>query len=198
MAPGGGQQRGTSTARPTPPTVVGFFWVLPERQALILRSCLVCGRPTQGSRCPDHPRPAARRNQRLRQAVASTAMWCKACSAASTRRWRERNADKLRRPRVSPSKLKCAECGVEFVGRKDRLLCRARRCKDRRYARLHPEALRAKERRKYERRTRRTTECASSRSLTWRGAHCCLPKLRAIGARGSERFRTDEPPPPLA
>jgi hypothetical protein len=48
------------------------------------------------------------------------------------------------------------ECGVSFEGRKDRLLC-SRRCKDRRYARLHPEQLRAKERRKYERRTKRTS-----------------------------------------
>ena len=58
----------------------------------------------------------------------------------------------MRRPRVAPSRKKCVECGTEFVGRKDRLLCGARRCKDRRYARLHPEELRAKERRKYERR----------------------------------------------
>lgn len=36
------------------------------------------------------------------------------------------------------------------------------RCKDRRYARLHPEALRAKERRKYERRIRRTATVGSS------------------------------------
>jgi hypothetical protein len=66
--------------------------------------------------------------------------------------------DKLRRPRVAPSQLTCVECGASFVGRKDRLLCGARRCKDRRYARLHPEELRAKERRKYERRTKRTGE----------------------------------------
>ena len=58
----------------------------------------------------------------------------------------------MRRPRVAPSRKKCVECGTEFVGRKDRLLCGARRCKDRRYARLHPEELRAKERRKYQRR----------------------------------------------
>ena len=78
--------------------------------------------------------------------------WCRACSGESTKRWRERNADKLRRPRVSPSKLECAECGASFEGRKDRLLCGSRRCKDRRYARLHPEALRAKRRRKDQRR----------------------------------------------
>jgi hypothetical protein len=48
----------------------------------------------------------------------------------------------------------CVECGEEFEGRRDRLLCGSRRCKDRRYARLHPEALREKERRKYRRRVR--------------------------------------------
>jgi hypothetical protein len=40
----------------------------------------------------------------------------------------------------------------EFEGQKGRLLCGKRRCKDRRYARLHPEKLAAKQRRKYERR----------------------------------------------
>ena len=52
---------------------------------LILRSCLVCGRPTQRSRCPDHPRPEARRNQRLRRAVASTAIVCPVCGDYPTR-----------------------------------------------------------------------------------------------------------------
>jgi hypothetical protein len=43
------------------------------------------------------------------------------------------------------------ECGGEFEGRKGKLL-RSRRCKDRRYARLHPEEIRAKQQRKYQRR----------------------------------------------
>jgi hypothetical protein len=46
---------------------------------------------------------------------------------------------------------RCTECGEELAGRANRLVC-SRRCKDSRYARLHPEELRAKERRKYERR----------------------------------------------
>jgi len=51
--------------------------------------------------------------------------------------------------RKPPAKLRCVECGGEFEGRKGKLLC-SRRCKDRRYARLHPEAVRAKQRRKDE------------------------------------------------
>ena len=58
---------------------------------------------------------------------------------------------KLSRPRVAPAKLRCVECGGEFEGRRGKLIC-SRRCKDRRYARLHPEALREKQRRKYARR----------------------------------------------
>ena len=38
---------------------------------------------------------------------------------------------------------------VEPIRRKGKLIC-SRRCKDRRYARLHPEAVRAKQRRKDE------------------------------------------------
>src|SRR5687768_3491073 len=53
--------------------------------------------------------------------------------------------------RVGPVALRCVECGGEFEGRPDRLVC-SRRCKDRRYARFHPETLKAKERRKAARR----------------------------------------------
>jgi hypothetical protein len=54
------------------------------------------------------------------------------------------------RRRVPPTRLRCVECGGEFDGRKGKLIC-SRRCKDRRYARFHPEELLAKKRRKYER-----------------------------------------------
>ena len=89
--------------------------------------------------------------------------WCRACSAESTKRWRERNADKLRRPPVAPSRKKCVECGASFVGRKDRLLCGARRCKDRRYQRTHLDEYRAKRRRKDARRSARTSEAGRQR-----------------------------------
>jgi len=76
--------------------------------------------------------------------------WCRGCSSAATRAWREQNRERVNAARrTQPAKLRCVECGGEFEGRKGKLLC-SRRCKDRRYARLHPEAVRAKQRRKDE------------------------------------------------
>lgn len=73
---------------------------------------------------------------------------------AYQRRWRAANPERMRAyaeaRRVAPTPLVCVECGTGFVGRKGRLLC-SRRCKDRRYARLHPDKLRDKKRRKAER-----------------------------------------------
>ena len=74
--------------------------------------------------------------------------WCLDCRREASRAWRAKNRDECNeRRRVPPSKLTCVECGDEFDGRRNRLLC-SRRCKDRRYARLHPEAVREKQRRK--------------------------------------------------
>jgi hypothetical protein len=79
--------------------------------------------------------------------------WCRKCCSEATRAWRERNRERLNAARrTRPARLTCVECGEEFEGRKDRLLCGRRRCKDQRYARLHPEELAAKQRRKYQRR----------------------------------------------
>ena len=98
------------------------------------------------------PFSAFRPNLRLSSGWSS---WCRACSSAATRAWREQNRERVNAARRKPPvKLRCVECGGEFGGRKDRLLC-SRRCKDRRYARLHPAELATKERRKYERRRRR-------------------------------------------
>jgi hypothetical protein len=78
--------------------------------------------------------------------------WCRGCSSAATRAWREQNRERINAARRTPPvKLRCVECGGEFEGRKGKLIC-SRRCKDRRYARLHPEELREKQRRKYARR----------------------------------------------
>jgi len=81
------------------------------------------------------------------------------------------------------------ECGGEFEGRRDRLLCGSRRCKDRRYARLHPEALREKERQKYRRRVLRTADrwrigsrwgcSASCSACRW---FCCSESRNLPGA----------------
>jgi hypothetical protein len=78
--------------------------------------------------------------------------WCRDCSVESSRAWRERNRERVNAARKTPpSRLRCVECNEAFEGRKGKLIC-SRRCKDRRYARLHPEALREKQRRKYARR----------------------------------------------
>jgi len=82
--------------------------------------------------------------------------WCKECARAATRAWRaarspERKAaelaarrDAYREAHPLPT-LACSECGVELE-RPYRVVC-SRRCKDRRYARLHPEKARAKAKR---------------------------------------------------
>jgi hypothetical protein len=109
--------------------------------------------PPKGRRCRRCkeflPFSAFRPNLKLKSGWSS---WCRACSAEATRQWRMRHRDELNeRRRIPPTKLKCAECGEGFEGRRDRVVC-SRRCKDRRYARLHPEELRAKQARKYQRR----------------------------------------------
>ena len=117
-----------------------FCWVRPWMTKPRGRRCTNCGEVL--------PFSAFRPNLRLSSGWNS---WCKACCVERTRRWRREHPEhKSRRPHVAPSKLTCVECGVTFEGRRDRLVC-SRRCKDRRYARLHPEQFRAKERRKRQR-----------------------------------------------
>ena len=122
-------------------------------------------RPPRGRRCTRCkevlPFLAFRPNLRLKGGWNS---WCRSCCAEASRRWRREHPEhKLRRPHVPPSKLECVECGVVFEGPKNRLLC-SRRCKDRRYARLHPEALRKKKQR-YFRRQRERAELARLRNF---------------------------------
>jgi hypothetical protein len=120
-----------------------FSWVRPAYFVRPKgRRCTHCGEVL--------PFSAFRPNLKLSSGWSS---WCRSCSAEATRAWRERNRDRLNTARrTRPAKLTCVECGGEFEGRKDRLLCGRRSCKDKRYARLHPEKLAAKQRRKYERR----------------------------------------------
>ena len=79
-------------------------------------------------------------------------------SAAYQRAWRAANPDRVRAyneaRRIPFTSLVCVECGAGFLGRKDRLVC-SPRCKDRRYARLHPAEYRAKQKRKDARRRAR-------------------------------------------
>ena len=56
--------------------------------------------------------------------------------------------------RVGLRELVCSECGRSFRAQASAKVC-SRRCKDRRYARLHPEAERARQARKYARRRAR-------------------------------------------
>jgi hypothetical protein len=79
--------------------------------------------------------------------------WCRGCSSAATRAWREQNRERVNAARRKPpAKLRCVECGGAFEGRKGKLIC-SRRCKDRRSMRGYiSEALREKQRRKYARR----------------------------------------------
>jgi hypothetical protein len=85
--------------------------------------------------------------------------------AQLSREWRLENPDKVReynqRRRVPPTRSACVECGAAITGRKDRLLCDQRRCKDNRYQRTHPEEYKEKRRRKDARRAR-------PRPPTWR------------------------------
>jgi hypothetical protein len=95
------------------------------------------------------PFSAFRPNLRLKSGWNS---WCRECCVERTRQWRRQHPEhKLSRPRVVLSKPKCVEwCGVRGAQEPDP--CGRRSCKDGRYRRRHPEELRAKERRKYERR----------------------------------------------
>ncbi len=80
---------------------------------------------------------------------------CRECRRELNRLWREQNPDAIaahnEARRIPPTKLTCTECGSEFEGRRDRLVC-SRKCRDARYRRLHPEAYREKRRRKDARR----------------------------------------------
>ena len=86
---------------------------------------------------------------------------CKECAAVATQEWRERNpeyiADYNEARRIPPTKLTCVECGSQFEGRRDRLVC-SRKCRDSRYRKLHPLEYAAKRARKDAR--RRATESA--------------------------------------
>lgn len=86
--------------------------------------------------------------------------FCAVCvPPGDTAAWRAANPDRVHEynesRRVSVRTFYCVECRRPFAStRSDRLVC-SRRCKDARYRRLHPEVVRAKERRKRQRRALR-------------------------------------------
>ena len=124
-----------------------FSWVRPWMAKPRGRRCTNCGEVK--------PFGEFRPNLRLSSGWNS---WCRACCVERNRRWRAEHPEQQQayneRRRVPPVERACVECGGSFEGPKNRLLC-SRRCKDRRYARSHPEKLRAKQRRKDARRRAR-------------------------------------------
>jgi endogenous inhibitor of DNA gyrase (YacG/DUF329 family) len=115
-----------------------------------------------------------------------------------SRRYYERNRDAVlarRRvraaelgPRVRPPLVReprfCSECGDPLEGRQ--LVVCSRRCKDRRYARLHPEEYRAKERRKAEQRKARRRENLVTGRESGRGAE-------DLGSRNQSSAQSSSP-----
>jgi len=126
--------------------------VLPPHDLRLPSGELWRPRPPTGKRCSKCKRhlpfSAFRPNLKMRSGWDS---WCRGCHLEANRRWRAAHPEAARgRRRAEPIEVTCSECGESFLGRPDRVVC-SRRCKDRRYARLHPDKLAEKKRRKYRR-----------------------------------------------
>ena len=82
-------------------------------------------------------------------------VFCVVCTppGSSGAAWRAANPERTRRLPSSPRA--CPECGETFKGRRNKLLCGQRRCREARYRRLHPVAYAAKRARKERRRRER-------------------------------------------
>lgn len=82
---------------------------------------------------------------------------------AHQRAWRKRHPEAVaaynEKRRRDPVTLTCVECGVEFEGRPNRIVC-SKRCRNARYRRLHPEVIAEQERRKAERRRAKRVSAA--------------------------------------
>jgi hypothetical protein len=161
---GGGVVTGTEDGRGDPALSIS----LPERM------CVACGvtLPTHSGRgrprlycveCNDgHGRLRGLDRRRMKKpcsscgavvdadasTVAPSCQACRECRRAAVKE------AQLARRRLPPHELECSECGTTFQGRKDQKVC-SRRCKDRRYVRLHPVEYAAKQARKYRRRIAR-------------------------------------------
>jgi hypothetical protein len=99
------------------------------------------------------PASAFRPNAKLQGGLHS---YCRECAAERQRLWRAEHPELVaaanERRRVKPVEKTCPECGEKFMGPAHKKLCGKRSCKDKRYARAHPEQVRAKEQRKRARR----------------------------------------------
>ena len=109
---------------------------LPRGRRRYQRWCEACGSPFNS------------------EAAAEVPTSCRVCRRAVSKEV------ELARRRLPPHEAECTECSVKFVGRKDQLVC-SRRCKDRRYCRLHPVEYAAKQHRKYLRRKARIANAAA-------------------------------------
>ena len=115
---------------------------------MVTRTCPRCGKAKPVS---DFARDASKASGRKSH--------CKACDAAKSRRWyadpknRVKKLAAMAARRVPASPRFCSECDAPLASGR-RVVC-SRRCKDRRYRRLHPEAFAAKQARKRARRRER-------------------------------------------
>jgi len=95
---------------------------------------------------------------RSRRVVDGFEWWCRDCQREAQRVWRLGHRDAVEAynaaRRVGLRELICVECGRSFTAQASAKVCSSR-CKDARYRRLHPEAERAKQARKYRRRRAR-------------------------------------------
>ena len=99
-----------------------------------------------------------------RRASTGLGSWCYGCRRVYWRRWRAEHPEKVAaynearraKARAARRELRCSECGQVLEGRKSRVC--SPQCRDRRYRRLHPEQVAAKQHRKYLRRRDRQQE----------------------------------------
>jgi hypothetical protein len=93
--------------------------------------------------------------------IAGLSSWCRECSREHGRTWRAKNPEKMAAYRArqrekyvaARGERVCSECGGELPKHKGKV-CSAS-CREKRYRRLHPEAYKAKQHRKYLRRKAR-------------------------------------------
>jgi hypothetical protein len=100
---------------------------------------------------------------RSRSTVDEFQWWCRECRREAQRVWRVGHRDAVEAynagRRVGLHEFVCSECGRSFTARNSNaILCGRAGCKDARFRRLHPEAYRERQRRKYARRKARAAE----------------------------------------
>ena len=123
------------------------FW---DRQHVLDRgkSCSRCGKFLPASEFPSSARTKS-----------GFSSWCRSCHRDAVRKWRAENRDRANEAQRAAyraahplvARSSCEECGVELEG-SHRVTCGARALQGRALRRLHPEAEKARQARKRERR----------------------------------------------